>query len=332
MQLTKPQGRIAAAAWLAAAGMALSLAAPPAAAQTYPNRPIRFIIPFAPGGGNDIVSRVICQQLAAAFGQSVLPDNRAGAGGTIGTDLVAKATPDGYTLGMGSTSTFSINPWLVKDIPYDAVKDFTPITVAASNPYVLAVHPSVPARNLAEFVALAKARPGSLHFGSAGNGSTIHLAGEIFKSMAGVDMVHVPYKGMGPAITDLLGGQVETVFATLIAVTPAARSGQVRLLGISSPKRSPLAPDLPTFDEAGIKGYFVAGWFGVVAPAKTPRSIIDRLYKEILVALHSKPVTDRLVNEGADVGGNTPAEFAALIKTDLAKWGKAVKDAKVTLE
>ncbi len=301
-------------------------------AQTYPNRPIRFIIPFAPGGGNDIVSRVICQQLAEAFGQSVLPDNRAGAGGTIGTDMVAKATPDGYTLGMGSTSTFSINPWLVKGLPYDPVKDFAPITVAASNPYVLAVHSSVPARNLAEFVALAKAKPGTLHFGSAGNGSTIHLAGEIFKSMAGVNMVHVPYKGMGPAITDLMGGQIGTVFATLIAVTPATKSGQVRLLGISSQKRSPLAPDLPTFDEAGVKGYFVAGWFGVVAPARTPRPVIDRLHKEIVRALHSKAVTDRIVNEGADVGGNTPAEFAALIKTDLAKWGKAVKDAKVTLE
>ena len=315
-----------------AAGAMLCLSSSMALAQTYPNKPIHFIIPFAPGGGNDIVSRVICQQLAEAFGVSVLPDNRAGAGGTIGTDMVAKAAPDGYTLGMGSTSTFSINPWLVKDIPYDAVKDFSPITVAASNPYVLAVHSAVPARTLAEFVALAKAKPGALHFGSAGNGSTIHLAGEIFKSMAGVDMVHVPYKGMGPAITDLLGGQVETVFATLIGVTPAVKTGQVRLLGISSPKRSPLAPDLPTFDEAGVKGYFVAGWFGVVAPAKTPKPIIDRLYKEILVALHSKAVTDRLVKEGADVGGNTPDEFAALIKSDLAKWGKAVKDAKVTLE
>lgn len=316
----------------AALAVALICAASVAHAQTYPNRPIRFIIPFAPGGGNDIVSRVICQQLAEVFGQSVLPDNRAGAGGTIGTDLVAKATPDGYTLGMGSTSTFSINPWLVKNLPYDPVKDFSPITVAASNPYVLAVHSSVPARNLAEFVALAKAKPGTLHFGSAGNGSTIHLAGEIFKSMAGVNMVHVPYKGMGPAITDLMGGQIGTVFATLIAVTPATRSGQVRLLGISSQKRSPLALDLPTFDEAGVKGYFVAGWFGVVAPARTPRPVIDRLHKEIVRALQSKAVIDRIVNEGADVGGNTPAEFAALIKTDLAKWGKAVKDAKVTLE
>ena len=308
------------------------LASAPALAQTYPAKPIHMIIPFAAGGGNDIITRVIAQQLTQTLGWTIVPDNRDGAGGVIGTTAVARAAPDGYTLGMASTSSFSINPWLVKDIPYDPIKDFVPVTVTASNPYVLAVNPTVPARNLAEFVALAKSKPGGLHFGSAGSGSTIHLAGEIFKSMAGVDMVHVPYKGMGPAITDLVGGRIESVFATMIAVAPMVKNGQARLLAISSPKRSPLAPELPTFDEAGVKGYFVAGWFGIVAPARTPSAIIDRLYKEVATTLHSKAVIDRLVNEGADVGGITPQEFAALIKSDLAIWGKAVKDAKVTVE
>ncbi len=332
MQATQPRCKPGVLRTCAVTLLAAPLLATTALAQTYPTKPIRFIIPFAPGGGNDIVSRVLSQQLSEAFGVPVLPENRAGAGGTIGTDSVAKAAPDGYTLGMGSTSTFSINPWLVKDIPYDPVRDFAPITTAASNPYVLAVNAAVPARTLGEFIALAKAKPGSLHFASAGNGSTIHLAGEIFKSMAGVNIVHVPYKGMGPGIADLIGGQVQLMFGTLIAVTPAAKNNQIRLLAVSSQKRSPLMPSLPTFDEAGAKGYFVAGWFGVVAPAKTPRPVIDRLYKEIARALQSKAVTDRLVNEGADVGGEPPDEFAATIKSDLAKWGKAVREAKVTLE
>ena len=303
-----------------------------AAQPAYPAKPIRFIIPFAPGGGNDIVSRIVCQQLAEAFRQSCIPDNRAGAGGIVGTEIVAKATPDGYTLGMGTTSTFAINPALVKNLSYDPVRDFAPVTMAASNAYVLAINSSVPARTVAEFIALAKAKPGTLNYSSAGNGSTLHLAGEIFKNMAGVDLVHIPYKGMGPGLTALIAGEVQFAFAPLIQVMQPERAGQLRMLGISSLKRSGLAPDLPTLTESGVKGYDVAGWYGVVAPANTPRPVILRLNQEIVKILNSKSVTARLVDEGTDVVGNSPEQFGAFIKTELAKWTKAVRDAKVTLE
>jgi len=303
-----------------------------AAQPAYPAKPIRFIIPFAPGGGNDIVSRIVCQQLAEAFRQSCIPDNRAGAGGIVGTEIVAKATPDGYTLGMGTTSTFAINPALVKNLSYDPVRDFAPVTMAASNAYVLAINSSVPARTVAEFIALAKAKPGTLNYSSAGNGSTLHLAGEIFKNMAGVDLVHIPYKGMGPGLTALIAGEVQFAFAPLIQVMQPERAGQLRMLGISSLKRSGLAPDLPTLTESGVKGYDVAGWYGVVAPANTPRPVILRLNQEIVKILNSKSVTARLVDEGTDVVGNSPEQFGAFIKTELAKWTKAVRDAKITLE
>lgn len=312
--------------------MLLVVAGHGAAQPAYPAKPIRFIIPFAPGGGNDIVSRIVCQQLAEVFRQSCIPDNRAGAGGIVGTEIVAKAAPDGYTLGMGTTSTFAINPALVKNLSYDPVRDFAPVTMAASNAYVLAINSSVPARTVAEFIALARAKPGTLNYSSAGNGSTLHLAGEIFKNMAGVDLVHVPYKGMGPGLTALIAGEVQFAFAPLIQVMQPARAGQLRMLGISSPKRSGLAPDLPTLTESGVKGYDVAGWYGVVAPANTPRPVILRLNQEIVKILNSKPVTARLVDEGTDVVGDSPEQFGAFIKTELAKWTKAVRDARITLE
>lgn len=300
-------------------------------AQTYPRKPVRFIIPFAAGGGNDIVSRVICAQLTEALGQQVIPDNRAGAGGVIGTELLARAAPDGYTLGMSSTSTLAINPALMKKLPYDPVRDFAPVTLVVSNAYILVVHPSVPARTMQELVALARAKPGTMNFPSAGNGSTLHLAGEMFKTMAGVDMVHVPYKGMGPGMTDLLGGHVHLAFAPLTQVLQPARSGRLRMLGITSIKRSAVVPEVPTLDESGVPGYDVAGWFGVVAPAGTPRPVIDRLHQAIVRILKSDAV-DRLVKEGAELGGNTPEQFAAYIKTELEKWGKAVREAKLPVQ
>ena len=299
-------------------------------AQTYPSKPIRFIIPFAAGGGNDIVSRVICSHLTEAFGQQVVPDNRAGAGGIIGTQMVAESAPDGYTLGMGSTSTFAINPALMKKLPYDPIRDFAPVTLTVSNAYVLVAHPSLPVRTVKELIALAKARPGALNFPSAGNGTTLHLAGEIFKTMAGVDMVHVPYKGSGPAMVDMLGGHVHLAFSPMTQVLQPARSGRLRLLGITSLKRSVVIPEVPTLDESGVRGYNVVGWFGVVAPAGTPKPVVDKLHQAIVRILNS-PAVDRLVKEGAEIGGTTPEQFAAYIKAELGKWGKAVRDAKVPM-
>lgn len=301
-------------------------------AQAYPTRPIRLVVPFAPGGGNDIVSRAIAQQLTEAFGHSVIVDNRAGAGGIIGTDMVAKASGDGYTLGMGSTSSLAINPVLFKKLPYHPVRDFVPITLATSAPYLIAVHPSVSARSIKELVALAKAKPNSLHFASAGNGSIIHLAGEIFKSMAGVDMIHVPYKGMGPGMIDTIAGHVHVAFGPMVQTVPPVRNGQLRGLAVSSATRSSVVPDIPTVGESGVPGYDVVGWYGLVAPASTPRPIVEKLNREIVRILHSKALKDRLAHDGVEVGADTSEHFGAFIKSELAKWGKAVRDAKVTLD
>lgn len=301
-------------------------------AQSYPTRPIRLVVPFAPGGGNDIVSRAIAQQLTEVFGHSVVVDNRAGAGGIIGTDLVAKAAGDGYTIGMGSTSSLSINPVLFKKLPYDPLRDLAPITLATLAPYLIAVHPSVPARSTKELIALAKAKPQSLHFASAGNGSIIHLAGEIFKSMTGVDMIHVPYKGMGPGMIDTIAGHVQVAFGPMVQTVPPVRSGQLRGLAVSSAKRSPVVADIPTVGESGVPGYDVVGWYGLVAPASTPTLIIERLNREIVRILHSKTLKDRLAQDGVEVGADTAERFGAFLKSELAKWGRAVREAKVTLD
>lgn len=301
-------------------------------AQSYPVKAVRFVVPFAPGAGNDIIARAIALRLTEAWGQPFVVDNRSGAGGVIGTQTVARAAPDGYTIGMGSTSALAINPALVKKLPYDPVHDFAPITVVASAPYILSVHPSVQARTVKEFIALANAKPGALHFSSAGNGATNHLAGEIFKSATGIDMVHVPYKGAGPAMLDAIAGQVQLTFGPILSTLPQVRSGKLRGLGVSSSKRSSAAPELPTIAESGVPGYEVVNWYGIVAPASTARNIIDQLNRAIVQILNSKELKDRLTNEGAEVAANSPDAFAAFIKAELRKWSKAVRDAKVVLD
>lgn len=307
-------------------------AQPKTAAAAYPTKPVRFVVPFAPGGSNDIVARAIALRLTETLGQPFVVDNRSGAGGVVGTQMVAKAAADGYTIGMGSTSALAINPALIKKLLYDPVRDFAPVTVVASAPYVLSVHPSVQARTVKELVALAKAKPGTLHFSSAGNGATNHLAGEIFKSATGIDMVHVPYKGAGPAMLDAIAGQVQLTFGPIVSTLPHVRSAKLRGLGVSSAKRASVAPDLPTIAESGVPGYDVVNWYGIVAPASTPKRIIDQLNREIVRILNSKELKDRLTREGAEVVANAPDAFSAFIRAELVKWGRAVRDAKVALE
>lgn len=294
-------------------------------AADYPNKPIRIVVPFAAGGTTDFLARAIAQDLGTSMGTTVVVDNRPGAGGNIGSDLVAKSVPDGYTLLLGTVGTHAINASLYKKMPYDTVKDFAPISLVASVPNILAVHPSVPAKSVKELIALAKAKPGVLAFASSGNGSSIHLSGELFKSMTDVDMVHVPYKGSGPALTDLVGGQVQLMFDNMPSSFPHVKAGRLRALAVTSPKRSPAAPDVPTIAEAGVPGYESVAWFGILAPAGTPPEIVKKLNTEIAKTLKSPEVMTRLASQGAEPVSNTPEQFAAYIKSEMTKWAKVVK-------
>jgi tripartite-type tricarboxylate transporter receptor subunit TctC len=300
-----------------------------AAAQDYPLRPIRFIVPFPPGGGNDTMARTIGNKLAAALGQQFVVDNRAGAGGVIGAETAAHAAPDGYTLFLGGVASHGIVPNLQPKLGYDPVRDFAPISLIASAPLILVVHPSVAAKSVKELVQLAKAKPGQLNFASNGTGGSSHLAAELFKMMTGTDMVHVPYKGLSPALTDLLSGQVQLMFSSTVAILPQVRSGRLRPLGMTSAKRSSAMPEVPTVAEAGVPGYETASWYGVLAPAGTPKPIVDRLNKEIVKGVQMPDVRERLTNEGADPVGGSPAEFSAHIKRELARWAQVIKQAKV---
>lgn len=308
-------------AWLIA-GM---LWATGSAAQNYPSKPIRFIVPFAAGGGTDFVARIAGQQLNEALGQPVVVDNRGGASGVIGTELAAKAAPDGYTLLLGSAGPLSIQPGLSVRLPYDPLKDFAPVTLVSSMPYVLVAHPSLPAKNVQELIALARAKPGQLNFGAPGSGTTTHLATELFKMLAKIDVVHVPYKGVAPALADLLGGQVQFMSGDLNTVMPQVKAGRLRALAVTGAQRSPIVPELPTIAESGLPGYAASGWFGVLAPAATPRSIITRLNAVIVKGLMSTEARERLAALGGEVVGNTPAEFAAYLRDDLAKWSRVIK-------
>ena len=305
----------------------IGLCAGGAGAQQYPTKPIRLIVAFPPGGSTDIIARVVGQKLGERLGQQVVIDNRGGAGGTIGTEMAAHAAPDGYTLTMGTTSTHVVSVAVYSKLRYDPTKDFAPITLVAITPYLLVVNPSVQAKTLKEFVALVKEQQGKLNYASAGNGTTTHLAMEMLKSVAGLDIVHVPFNGNGPANTAVLGGQVQALFGSMPAVLPHAKAGKLRPLAVGTIKRSPSLPDVPTVDEAGYKGYEASLWLGFIAPRGTPKPIIDRLHKE-LVAIVSMPDTkDLLAKNGADPITNTPAEFAALIKDEIGKYVKAVKAA-----
>jgi tripartite-type tricarboxylate transporter receptor subunit TctC len=307
-------------------------AAAPAWAQTYPAKPIRLIVPFAAGGPADAGARAIMQKLTETSGIQVVIENRAGAGGTIGADVVAKSAPDGYTLLLGSPGPLSIAPSLYPKLPYDPARQFAPVINAISSAFVTVVHPSLPARNVKDLVALAKARPGQLHFGSAGNGSVLHLAGELFKSAAAVNIAHVPYKGGGPAMIDLLGGQVELMIVDIPLALPHVNAGKLRALAVTGRNRTAILPDMPTVHESGVAGYEVATWSGVLAPAATPQDIVTRLYSELAKVLAAADLRERFAAQAVEIVAMRPDAFAALIRDEIGKWGKVVKAANVRLD
>lgn len=299
---------------------------PAADAQTtYPARTIRFIVPFTPGGSADIFARPIAQKMSESMGQQVVVENRPGSGGVIGTEAAAKAGPDGYTMMMGLTANVAVNPALYPKLRYDPLRDFAPVTLIASAPYVLVVPPSLPARNVKELVGLARSRPGDLAYVSLGSGSMGHLSGELLASMARVKLLHVPYKTLGQAITDLMTGQVQLLFLGIASAQPHVRSGRLRAIAVSGAKRSPALPQVPTVSDSGVKGFEVTGWYGAFVPAGTPQDIIARLNKEIVRALSLPDVRDRLSGEGAELVGNSPREFDAFIRSEIAKWAEVVK-------
>jgi len=301
-----------------------------AAAQDYPTKPVRLIIPFPPGGSNDVVGRMIATQLGERLGKQVVVDNRGGAGGVLGTEVAAGAAPDGYTILVVSLA-YTVNPWLYK-LKYDPLKSFVPVAMLASGANVLTVHPSVPVNSLTELIALAKQKPGELNYASAGAGSFQHLGSELFKLMAGVDIVHVPFKGGGPAMIDVVGGHSQVLVSSLVQTGAHIRSGKLKALGVGSAKRSALFPDIPTIAEAGVPGYEMANWWGIVAPTGTPQPIVDKLAKEIGVVLSAPETQKHFAAEGAEVVQKTPAEFAAFIEAELAKWQRVVRDAKIKAE
>ncbi|MCC6889509.1 MAG: tripartite tricarboxylate transporter substrate binding protein [Hyphomicrobiales bacterium] len=306
------------------AGILLALTTA-AAAQQYPVKPIRLIIPFPPGGSNDVVGRLIATQLSERLGRQIVVDNRAGAGGVVGTELASQAPKDGYTLLVLSIA-HAVNPWLY-DLKgrYDPIKSFTPIAALASGPNVLVVNPSVPARNVKELIALAKKSPGKIGWASAGVGSFQHLGGTLFELQAGVKFLHVPFKGGGPAMIDVVAGHNQVMFSSLVQTTPHIQSGKLRALGVGGTKRSPILPDVPTIAEAGVPGYEATNWWGIVAPAGVPQAVVDRLRKEIAVVQTAPAVVEQFAKEGADVLQMSQAEFAAFIASEMAKWEKVVK-------
>ena len=316
----------------AAVLLAISAVAAPVAGQPYPARPIRMIIGFPPGGGTDIVGRIVAQRLSEVLGQQILPDNRGGAAGQIAAELTAKAPPDGYTVMMAHIAAISILPSLVARLPYDPQKDFSPISLVAIGPNLLVVHPSVPARSVKELIALAKARPGQLHYASPGSGSVQHLAGELFKLEAGVNMVHVPYKGSGQSIVDLVAGYVQLNFDSVPPVLPHVRTGRLRALAVTSEKRFSILPEIPTVTESGVAGFDLSTWWGLVAPAAVGRDIIARLETETVKLLRQPDVKERIAFAGADTVGNTAEEFAAFIRAERAKYARIVKDANIRIE
>jgi len=313
--------------------LAAALTAIPAAlAQTYPTKTVRMIVAFPPGGTTDILARATAQKLTEAFGQQVVIDNRPGAGGNIGTELVARSPADGYTLLASPGSTLTSNPAVYAKVPFDTVRDFAPVTIIAEVPNVLIVHPSLPVKTVKELIALAKTRPGQLAYASTGAGQSTHLSAELFKQMARVDMIHVPYKGSAPALTDMVAGQVTVMFDNMPSCLPFVKAGRLKAIAVTSTKRSPTTPELPTVAEAALPGFDVTVWFSVLAPANTPRDIVARLNGEIVKALKAPDMRERLSQQGAEPVGNTPEEFSAVIKRDLAKWSKLVKDANIRLD
>jgi tripartite-type tricarboxylate transporter receptor subunit TctC len=300
-----------------------------AQAQNYPSKAVRLVVPFAPGGSTDIIGRVLAQKLNEMWGQPVLVDNRAGGSTVIGTEVVAKSAPDGHTL-LVTPAPFTIVPSLMQKLPYDPQKDFEPITLINTTPLVVVVHPGVPAKSIKELIALAKAKPGALNYGSSGSGGSNHLAGELFNAMANVKMVHVPYKGNAPALTDLIGGHVDVVFNGLTSALPFIKSGKLRALGMTSLNRSSTLPSVPTLDEAGLKGFQAVAWNGLTAPARTPKNVIDKINADVLKVVRSPELVEKLKAEGSDAVGSSVDQYAKFLRDEIAKWNKVIKFANIT--
>jgi tripartite-type tricarboxylate transporter receptor subunit TctC len=311
---------------------ALLIVAGGALAQSYPSRPIRWIVTYPPGGPTDVVARAIGAKLTEAWGQQIVIDNRAGAGGVIGTDLAAKAVPDGYTLLFGTSAGLTINPALSSKLPYDAVRDFAPVSLLVLNPQLLVVNNAVPANSVKELIAYAKARPGQLNYASVGQGSPNHLGMELLKALTGIEMVHVPYKGTGPAITDLLGGQVQLMFNSMPSVLPLVKSGKLKGLAVGSAQRSPAIPDIPTVAEAGVPGFENVTWYGMFAPAKTPHDIVAKLNRQVVKILAEPEMAQRLASQGAEPRGSTPEDLVKFMRVESERWKKVIKAANIKLE
>jgi tripartite-type tricarboxylate transporter receptor subunit TctC len=320
---------------LMASATALCTAASPLlaqSAQSYPSKPIRVVVPFPPGGPTDLVARLVGNKLSERWSQPVLVENRAGAGGTIGAEIVARAAPDGYTLVMGSTANMAVNVTLFKKLSYDPIKDFAPVNLAAVTPSLLVVNPKFPASNVREFIAYAKANPTAINYATGGVGTPSHLAAEMFKTMSGIQMNHVPYKGSIPALTDIIGGQVTLMFDSMASALPFAKTGKLKALAQTGAKRSASVPDLPTISESGLPGYDVAGWFGFLAPAGTPHDILQKLSSEITAILNLPDVKERYLLLGAEPGPATPEDFAAFLKSEISKWAKVIRESGAKAE
>jgi tripartite-type tricarboxylate transporter receptor subunit TctC len=318
--------------WLSAVAAVITIASGAAYAQTYPNKPIKLVVPFPAGGTTDILARAVGAELTKAWGQQVIIDNRPGAGGNVGSEIVAKSAPDGYTLLMGTVGTHGINQALYPKLPYDPIKDFAPVTLVAAVPNVLVVNTTFADKNkitdVKSFTVYVKANPGKLNMASSGNGTSIHLAGELFKTMTGAKMQHIPYRGSSPAITDLIGGQADLMFDNLPSSLPFIKAGKLRALGLTGSKPSAALPDVPTIAQAGgeLANFEASSWFGILAPAGTPKDTVDKLQQEIAKALASPAMKEKLIAQGADPVGNTPEQFAAHIDAETKKWAKVVKD------
>jgi len=312
--------------------LALAIALPSFLHAAYPDRPVRLVVPFPPGGGNDILARAVAQRLTESFGQQVIVDNRGGAGGMLGGQIAATSHPDGYTLFLGSMGSLAHNPALRTNNPYDPPRDFAAISMLATSAFLLAVHPALQARNVQELLALARAKPGTLNYASAGAGSSLHMTAELFKHAAGVDIVHIAYKGTAPALVELLAGQVQMIFSTMPPVLPHVKAGKLRALGVTTAKRARAAPDVPTIAESGVPGFEVQNWQGIVTQKKTPAAIVDRLNGEIHKVLATPAMMEVLAAQGLDTAGSTPAEFDRLIREEIAKWRKLVQAARIRID
>jgi len=312
--------------------LTIALCCAAAQAQSYPAKPIRIIVPQPAGGGNDTIARMVAQKLTVSLKQQVIADNRPGAGGLIAAELAAKSPPDGYTLFLGNVATLAIIPNVQQRPPYDPIKDFDPVSLIASAPLLVVVHPSLPVKSIKELIALAKAKPGQLNYASNGIGSSTHLATEMFIMMAGTKITHVPYKGLPPALTDLIAGQVDLMFSSAVAMMPFVKSGRLRAIAMTGAQRSAAIPDIPTVAESGVKDYEAGSWYGIVAPAGTPQPVIELLNREIVAATKSKEIVDHLTREAVIPVGNSPAEFSAYIKREYARIGKVVKASGANFE